>query len=150
MSDNPNAQEEYGPLGPGHAPLKDPLKGLRGVLSATHILQAITVFLALTVVLKIDEGSYWIPFNWGFIVLMGSAHVIMAFLQRFDWAMPVTWVMQAIGVVGGLFVHWSVSVIYIIFAGVWWYVVMLRDSLIERMRRGLLTTQHLGPEPPKE
>ena len=149
MSDKQAPEPEYGPLGPGHAPIKDPMKGLRGVLSATHILQAITVFLALTVVLKIDEGSYWTPFNWGFITTMGTAHVIMAFLQRFSWAMAATWVLQAIGIIGGLFVHWSVSLIYLIFSGVWWYVVMLRDSLIERMRRGLLTTQHLGPEPKK-
>ncbi len=25
-----DAAVEYGPLGPGHAPVKDPLKGLRG------------------------------------------------------------------------------------------------------------------------
>ena len=26
---------EYGPLGPGQAPVKDPLKGVRGVMSGT-------------------------------------------------------------------------------------------------------------------
>lgn len=28
-----DAVGEYGPLGPGHAPVKDPLKGLRGVMA---------------------------------------------------------------------------------------------------------------------
>ena len=41
----------YGPLGPGHEPVKDPMQGLTGVLSGTLVLEAITVFLILLVVL---------------------------------------------------------------------------------------------------
>ena len=36
-------QAEYGPLGPGQAPANDPLKGLRGVMAGTHIMEAIVI-----------------------------------------------------------------------------------------------------------
>ena len=36
---------EYGPLGPGHDPVKDPLKGLRGVMAGTLIMEFITFLL---------------------------------------------------------------------------------------------------------
>lgn len=39
---------KYGPLGAGHDPAKDPLKGLRGVMSGTLIMRAISVLLGLT------------------------------------------------------------------------------------------------------
>lgn len=134
----------YGPLGPGSTPVKDPFKGLRGVLAGVLILEAITIFLALTVILQVDGGQYWTTFNWGFIVVLGTAHVVLAFLQRFDFALPAALVLQAIGFVGGLFVHWSLSAVMFIFLLVWWYVLRLRKNLLERMKRGLLTTQHLG------
>lgn len=135
---------EYGPLGPGHTPVKDPLKGLRGVISGTLFLEAITIFLALTVILQVENGSYWTTFNWAFIVVLGTAHVILAFVQRFQWGLPAALVLQVIGVIGGLFIHWSVVAVMVIFILVWWYLLSLRKSLIERMRRGLLVTQHLG------
>ena len=42
---------EVGPLGPGHEPAKDPMKGIRGVMAGTLVLEAITIWLALTVIL---------------------------------------------------------------------------------------------------
>ncbi|GAB3945040.1 DUF4233 domain-containing protein [Corynebacterium tapiri] len=135
---------EVGPLGPGSVPIKDPLKGLRGVVSGMLILEAITIFLALTVVLKVDSGALWTPFNIAFIVALGFAHVVLAFLQRFSWGMKAAIALQFVGIIGGILVHWSVTAIMVIFGLVWWYMLFLRANLIERMKRGLLTTQHLG------
>lgn len=136
--------EAYGPLGAGHTPIKDPMKGFRGVLSGTLILEAITIFLALTVVLQIDSGAYWTPFNWGFILVLGTLHFVLAFLQRYPWALKAALGLQAVGLIGGFFVHWSLSVMMAIFILVWWYILTLRDDLQERMKRGMLVTQHLG------
>ena len=143
MSPTPANQPEYSPLGPGHAPEKDPLKGIRGVMSGTLILEAITILLSLTVILKVDDGSYWTVGNWGFITAVGVAHVVMAFLQRFQWALPVSMTLQVVLLVGGFFVHYSVAIIAVIFIIVWWYLLHLRSTLIERMKRGWLTTQHM-------
>ncbi|QGU05280.1 DUF4233 domain-containing protein [Corynebacterium comes] len=142
MSRPPADPSDYSPLGPGHAPEKDPLKGIRGVMAGTLILEAITILLALTVILKVDDGVHWTTFNWVFITALGLAHVVMAFLQRFSWALPVNLALQVV-LLGGFLVHYSVGVIAIIFIIVWWYLLHLRSTLIERMRRGWLTTQHM-------
>lgn len=144
MTDTNQAEDgAYGPLGPGQAPQKDPMKGFRGVLSGTLILEAITIFLALTVILQIDSGALWTPFNWGFIVVLGVAHLALAFMQRFSWALNASLALQVVGLVVGFFVHWSVSVIMLIFIFVWWFVLTLRSDMLERMKRGMLVTQHL-------
>ncbi len=133
---------EVGPLGPGHEPAKDPMKGIRGVMAGTLVLEAITIWLALTVILKVDNGEHWTTFNWVFITALGAAHFLMAFFQRFRWALPVNLGLQVVALFG-FFVHPSVAIIAIIFIIVWWYLLHLRSTLSARMKRGLLTTQHL-------
>ena len=131
-----------GPLGPGHAPVKDPFKGLNGMISGTLILEAISILLALLVVLKVEEGAYWTTFNWAFIAALGGFHVIMpAFVKR-SWALPVIIAVQVIGLFG-FAIHWSLGAVMVIFIMVWAMALHLRSSLVARMERGLLTTQHL-------
>ena len=60
--------QQMGPLGPGKAPVKDPMSGLTGVLAGTLIMEAITVLLILTVILKVDGGEHWTTFNWVYIL----------------------------------------------------------------------------------
>lgn len=147
MSEQPQSANQQpdpgvGPLGAGHAPAKDPLKGLRGVMAGTLVLEAITILLSLTVILQIDDGEHWTTFNWVYITVVGLAHLVVAFLQRFRWALPVNLVLQLFAL-AGFFVHPSVGIIALIFIAVWAYLLYLRSNLIERMRRGLLTTQHM-------
>jgi len=133
----------YGPLGPGHEPVKDPMQGLSGVLSGTLVLEAITVFLILLVVLKVDEGAHWTTFNWVYITVLGAAHLVMAFFQRVPGALWINLALQ-IPLILGFFVHWSVTAVGIIFGIVWFYIVKLRSEMAQRMRGGYLVTQHLG------
>jgi len=119
------------------------MKGIRGVMAGTLFLEAITILLILTVILKVNDGAYWTTFNWVFITVVGVAHVLMSGLQRFSWALPVNLALQVILLVGGFFVHYSAVMVAIIFIIVWWYLLHLRSTLIERMKRGWLTTQHL-------
>lgn len=137
------AQPEIGPLGPGHDPVKDPLKSLNSVLSGTLILEAITIFLILLVILKVDGGVMWTTFNWVYITVVGAAHVIMAFLQRMPGAMWINLALQ-LPLLLGFFIHWSVTVVGVVFAFVWFYIVKLRSEMIQRMRGGYLVTQHIG------
>lgn len=132
---------EYGPLGPGHDPVKDPLKGLRGVMAGTLIMEFITFLLVLPVVARVDEGAYNTPFNIVSVIVFCVALLVMSFLQGKSWALRIDLFLQVVAIVGFI-VHPAMGVMGIVFALVWAYIVYLRKNLIERMKRGLLTTQH--------
>ncbi|MDK6259354.1 DUF4233 domain-containing protein [Corynebacterium frankenforstense] len=145
MSDRPaneTAGVEYGPLGPGHAPEKDPLKGLRGVMAGTLVMEAISFALVLTVILRVDGGAYWTTVNWVSVTVLSLAFLVLAFLQRYSWATTAVVVLQVVALAGFL-IHPSMGIVALLFIAVWAYILYLRSNLIERMRRGLLTTQHM-------
>lgn len=139
----PVPEEEIGPLGLGHDPVKDPFKGLNGMVSGVLILEGISLLLALLVVLKVEGGALWTPFNWGFITVLGLIHFLLPAFVKKSWFFPVTLAIQVIGLVVGFFVHWSLAAMVLIYIGIWFFALHLRSNMIERMRRGLLTTQHL-------
>ena len=131
-----------GPLGPGHAPAKDPMKGLRGVMAGTLVMESISMLLVLTVIAKVDGGAHWTTFNWVFVTAVGVAMFFWAFMQKRPGALSINLMLNVIAVGGGLFVHYSMVIMALIFIAVWMYILVLRKNLLERMKRGLLTTQH--------
>ncbi|MFP7364270.1 DUF4233 domain-containing protein [Corynebacterium callunae] len=133
---------EYGPLGPGHDPVKDPMKGIRGVMAGTLVMEAITIALVLTVILRVDNGVHWTTFNWVYVTVIALAHLVAAFLQKFSWAIPLNIGLQVLALLG-FFIHPAMGFAAIIFIIVWAYLLYLRSNLIDRMKRGLLSTQHL-------
>ncbi|MDK8451031.1 DUF4233 domain-containing protein [Corynebacterium mastitidis] len=133
---------QYGPLGPGHAPEKDPMKGIAGVMSATMCMEAITFYLALTVIARVDGGAHWSAASAAYVTIMATVMLVVSFLQRYRWSIPVNLALQAVAL-GGFFFHYSLGIVACVFIAVWWYVLHLRSSLIARMKRGLLTTQHM-------
>ena len=143
MSSKISRDVPVGPLGPGSAPVKDPMKGLNSVMAGTLFMEAITIFLILLVVLKVDGGELWTTFNWVYITVLGAAHLIMAFAQRIPNAMWINLALQ-IPLIAGFFVHWSVTAVGLIFGVVWFYIVKLRREMTQRMRGGYLVTQHIG------
>lgn len=120
-----NGAAEYGPLGPGKAPVKDPMRGLAGMMSGTLIMQAISIFLGLTVILKIDGGVYWTTPNWVTVTVLGALHVVAVFFVRKPWAITMILVLQALGLLM-FFIHWSIGVIMLLFIGVWAFMLYLR------------------------
>lgn len=142
MSKRNNDPIEYGPLGPGHAPEKDPMKGLRGVMAGTMMMEAIAFYLVLTVILRVDGGAYWTTFNWVYVTAVATVMLLLSFVQGKKWAVAADIGIQVFAVLG-FFVHVSMGIMAIIFIAVWWYLLYLRKNLIERMKRGLLTTQHM-------
>lgn len=131
-----------GPLGPGHAPAKDPMKGLRGVMAGTLVMESISMLLVLTVIAKVDGGAHWTTFSWVFVTAVGVAMFLWAFMQKRPGALSINLMLNVIAVGGGLFVHYSMVIMALIFIAVWMYILVLRKNLLERMKRGLLTTQH--------
>lgn len=134
---------DVSPLGPGRAPVKDPIKGLSGVLSGTLVMEALTIFLILLVVLKVDDGAHWTTFNWVYITVVGLAHLLMSFAQRAPWAVWANLALQ-VPLVFGFFVHWSVTAVGVMFGIVWFFIIRLRADILARMKGGYLVTQHLG------
>ena len=133
---------DYGPLGPGHEPAKDPMKDIRGVMAGTLVMEAITMGLVLTVILRVDNGAYWTTFNWVYVTAVAVAMFLAAFLQRFSWSIPMNIALQVFAL-AGVFIHYSMGIVAVIFILAWAYLFYLRNNLIERMKRGLLTTQHM-------
>ena len=125
MTNNHNAPQDMSPLGMGHEPTKDPLKGFNGMVSATLLLEAISIFLGLLVVLKIDGGSYWTTFNWLFITVLGLIHLAMLGFARKPWAISTIMVVQFAGAIGGILVHWSITAIMILYIAVWGFGLYL-------------------------
>lgn len=142
MTPSSDESIEYGPLGPGHEPAKDPMKGLRGVMAGTMMMQAISFYLVLTVILRVDNGIHWTTFNWVYVTAVSTAMLILSFLQKKRWALKANIGIQVFAL-AGFVVHISMGIMAVIYIAVWWYLLYLRKNLIERMKRGLLTTQHL-------
>ena len=138
-------QDKMGPLGPGHAPKNDPLKGVRGVMAGTHIMEAIVILLVLTVVTRVDNGEAATTLNLIYVSGLGLLMVVAAFLQKAQFADVLNIGLQVLAV-AGFFVHISMGVVALMFAAVWWYIYHLKKNLLERMKRGLLPSQHVGPD----
>ncbi|MHC9555180.1 DUF4233 domain-containing protein [Corynebacterium diphtheriae] len=136
------SDEQYGPLGPGHAPVKDPMKGLRGVIAGTMMMESISFYLVLTVILRVDNGAYWTTPNWVYVTAVSTVMLLLSFLQGKKWALGADIGIQVFAL-AGFFVHVSMGIMAIVYIAVWWYLLYLRKNLLERMKRGLLTTQHL-------
>ncbi|WP_236640678.1 DUF4233 domain-containing protein [Corynebacterium urogenitale] len=131
-----------GPLGPGHAPKNDPMKGLRGVMAGTHIMEAITILLGLTVVARVDGGDLATPFNLSYVIGLGVLMIIAAFLQKAKFADGMNIGLQVLAILG-VIVHVSIGVVGVLFAAVWWYIYTLKRNMVLRMKRGLLPSQHI-------
>lgn len=142
MSRKAKRPVEMGPLGPGHAPKNDPMKGLRGVMAGTHIMEAIVIFLVLTVVLRVDPDQNATTFNLIYVVGLGLAMVVAAFLQKAKFADALNIALQVLAVVGFI-VHISMGAVGLLFAAVWWYIYTLKRNIVARMERGLLPSQHM-------
>lgn len=142
MSASQQPENEYGPLGPGHTPEKDPMKGIVGVFAGAMCMEAITFYLVLTVIARVDGGAYWTTFNWVFVTALATVMFVWAFFQRSRFAIPVDIALQVIALVGFV-VHPAMGIVALCFIAVWGYIFYLRSALIARMKRGLLTTQHM-------
>lgn len=123
---------------PAPAPKKDPMKGFRGIMAGTLILEVIVVALALPIVAKLRGGIGTTTgvVVFGFIV----AFIVMCALLKHRWS---------IGAIIGLHVlliaSWillpPLGVIGVIFSLVWTYLLWLRRDLLKRMAEGRLPSQ---------
>jgi hypothetical protein len=122
----------------------DPMKGFRGVMAGTLVLEAIVVALSLLVVAKLDGGLATGPG-----VVVGVVVVLLVVLcgqLRRPWVIPVLWVAQ-VALIGCVFSAPAVGVIGVLFALIWGYLLWLRRDVARRMAAGQLPGQVGAGEP---
>jgi len=121
---------------------KDPMKGFRGVMSGTLILEAITVALALPVVNRFG-GGISTGIGWTVIAIAVALVVLCAMVKR-PWAVPAILALQVALIV---LVFWlpSIAVLGALFLAVWLWLLWLRRDVARRMAEGTLASQQPQP-----
>lgn len=120
------------------APAVDPMKGFRGVMAGTLLLEAIVVALSLLVVAKLDGGlSGWVGAVVGVVIVV---LVLTCALLRRPWAV---WLVVAAQV--ALLVCFAgstgVGIAGALFTLIWGWLFWLRRDVARRMAAGRLPGQ---------
>jgi hypothetical protein len=115
-------------------------KGFRGVMSATLVLEAIVVLLALPVAINLDAGVG--PVGVTLICILAAALIACCVIVRRSYAIPVILTLQAV-MIAGWFITPTLGVMGLVFAAVWALILWFRAELRRRLAAGTL------PEPPK-
>jgi hypothetical protein len=121
---------------------KDPMKGFRGVMSGTLIMEGITVALALPVVNKLGGGISTAT-GWTVLAVALVLVLICGFVKR-PWAVPVILALQVVLVA---LVFWlpAIAVLGVLFLAVWLWLLWLRRDVARRMAAGTLASQQPQP-----
>lgn len=129
--------------------VRDPWKGLRGVMAGTLVLEFIVFALALPVVWQLGAGVGSVGF--AVVAALTVLNLLAAFVQRRSWGLGVALALQ-VALVACFFVHPSIGVMGLAFLGIWGYMLYLRNDVAKRMREGRLADQlgHPPGHPPAE
>lgn len=125
------------------ADVRDPWKGLRGVMAGTLVLEFIVFGLALPVVWQLGAGVGSVGF--AVVAVLTVLNLLAAFMQRRSWGLGFALVLQ-VALVACFFVHPAIGLMGLVFVGIWGYMLYLRHDVAKRMREGRLADQ-LGHPP---
>ncbi|GAA4876228.1 DUF4233 domain-containing protein [Saccharopolyspora cebuensis] len=129
--------------------VRDPWKGLRGVMAGTLVFEFITFALAWPVIWKFGGGLS----TTGIVVVAALAVLLLvaAFVQRRSWGLRFALGLQ-VALVLCWIIHPVIGIMGLIFAAIWGYVLHLRNDVAKRMREGRLYDQlgHPPGHPPQE
>lgn len=113
----------------------DPERGLRGVMSATLILEVIVVLLSIPVAKNTGSGTS--AAGVIAICLLAVAHVALcAFVTR-PWFVTAALTLQGLLIVGWIITP-SLGVMGIIFGLVWALIIWFRNEFRRRLAAGTL------------
>ncbi|MFE0027665.1 DUF4233 domain-containing protein [Amycolatopsis sp. NPDC059021] len=119
-------------------PAKDPMKGFRGVMAGSLIMEAITVALAIPVVAKLG-GGVGTGTGWAVIAIAVALLLCCGVIKR-PWAVPVVLVLQVV-LIAMAFLLPAVAILGVIFLAFWLWVLWLRRDVARRMAAGTLPSQ---------
>lgn len=127
-------------------PAVDPMKGFRGVMAGTLVLEAVVVALSLLVVAKLYGGL-----NTSAGVLVGVVIVVLLLtcaLLRRRWSLGVIAAAQLALICCFLLGSPGVGVVGVLFTLIWCYLLWLRWDVARRMAAGRLPSQQAArPDP---
>ncbi len=119
----------------------DPERGLRGVMSATLILEAITVLLSIPVAANTGGGTG--PIGIVVICLLAAALVACCVIIARPYALQVILAIQVL-LIACWFISASLGIMGIVFALVWALILWFRNEFRRRSKAGTLP----GSPPP--
>jgi len=139
-SSRPAEPERAGPVpaGVGGAP-PDPLKGFRGPVAATLVLESIVVLLTLLVVSKFG-GENGGAFGIGVVLVLAAAMIVLVRYAGRPWALSVALALQVVMLVCGLLVG-VLAALGVIFGLVWCALYAMRRGVADKLARGELPSQ---------
>jgi uncharacterized membrane protein len=108
--------------------LRNPGGAVRGVGAGSLVLEAIVLLLALAPLARLG-GSRSTPAIWLCAVLCVLAIGLASMLRR-AWAWWAAALVPLALLVGGLFTHWSLAVLGVLFGLLWTYVLNVRRSVL--------------------
>lgn len=121
---------------PSARPVRDPWKGLRGVMAGTLIIEAIVVALALPVIAKLGNGGSGVSGTaFVVVIVLAVAMVVASGLLRTGWGLPLALVLQVVMIGTGVF-QFTLGVLGVMFALIWGYILYLRHDLMKHLERG--------------
>ncbi|HEU0086426.1 MAG TPA: DUF4233 domain-containing protein [Pseudonocardiaceae bacterium] len=109
----------------------DPLRGLRGVLAGTLVMEAIVVGLALLVVARFGGGLAG-PAGW-YTAGLAVGMVLAALVQGRPWGLGLALGLQ-VAMVAGWFAHPALGGVGLLFVLVWGYLLYVRQAVLRRSR----------------
>lgn len=119
-------------------PAKDPMKGFRGIMAGTLIMEAIVVALALPLVANLGAGvASWQ--GWSVIAIAVALLLLCAVLRR-PWTVAVVLALQ-VALVAFVVVLPAVAIIGVLFLALWLWLLWLRRDVARRMAEGRLPSQ---------
>ncbi|MFO7192779.1 MULTISPECIES: DUF4233 domain-containing protein [Thermocrispum] len=120
---------------------KDPMKGFRGVMSGTLVMEAITLGLALPVIDRLGDGLTSVT-GW----LVGGLAVVLLVLCAFVRSPRITETIVALQLVLVVFVvvEPPVGIIGIVFLVAWLILFRLRAKVAEQIAGGTLPSTRQG------
>jgi hypothetical protein len=127
----------------------DPERGLRGVMSATLILEAVVVLLSIPVATNTGSGTGPV----GVLLICALAAVLIAscaFVSK-AWFVPVALSLQGLMIIGWLITA-SLGVMGIVFGLVWCCIIAFRNEFRRRLAAGTLPgpPRRSEPRPPEQ
>jgi len=107
--------------------LRNPPAAVRGVGAGALAVEAVVLLLAIQPLRVL--GARLTGVGVAVMVGLAVAAVLIAGLLKRGWAWHAGTVLQVLVVLAGFF-HLAVGVIGLIFAGVWWYVLHVRRTVL--------------------
>jgi uncharacterized protein DUF4233 len=112
---------------PGQSGLANPQRAARSLGAAAMTLEGITLLLAIQPIRMLADG----PTTAAVIFLIAAAVVAFALagMMKRAWAWHAAGALQIV-LLFGIFAHWSVAAIGVVFGLAWLYVLKVRKTIL--------------------